>query len=191
MTSNSVPAPNCTTKVLGPYYYDEKTDDLIITANNNSHNWTNQLVLTFTVTEQAVSSPMASAGDRKTSGIDRMELYYDVDYVHEQDTLSNAIYPSSFDNNKLNCSSSNDHLMGSGSNSKTCTYTIDFNDLRNDPDTGSSKVMEEGNRFIKVRVYDVAQNYTEKSFGPYRFDITKNKLSNIKFSGQEGLFVEN
>ena len=190
MTSNSVPAPNCTTKVLGPYYYDEKTDDLIITADNNSHNWTNQLVLTFTVNEQATSSPMSSAGDRKTSGIDRMELYYDVDYVHEQDTLSNAIYPSSFDNNKLNCSSSSNHLMGNGVNSKTCTYTIDFNDLRNDPDTGTSKVMEEGNRFIKVRVYDVAQNYTEKSFGPYRFDITKNKLSNIKFSGQEGLFVE-
>ena len=80
--------------------------------------------------------------------------------------------------------------MGNGVNSKTCTYTIDFNDLRNDPDTGTSKVMEEGNRFINVRVYDVAQNYTEKSFGPYRFDITKNKLSNIKFSGQEGLFVE-
>ena len=144
----------------------------------DNHDWTNKLVIAFSAYEHMQDSEVHT-GKKANSGVDKIEFYYDRNYNHETATLNKSTH-TVLDNYRQDCAGE-----------KVCSYYLDFNSLSNYPDNNSYTVMEEGNRFIRVRAYDVAGNVQDFYFGPYRFDITPNTISNIEFSGQTGTMIDN
>lgn len=180
--------PNCSTAVIGPFKFDDIPPTLSeIFAKDNlgndlsQHDWTNKLSIEFTGVEEEplrdVSHPLGNTL-RDTSGLDQMQLYYDTNSPHPSTLVKDETRYGNVDN------------YGTCESAKICSYKINFNDLKNSPNNNTSKVMTEGTRYVKTRVKDVAGNYTDKIFGPYRFDITGPTVTGgIEVTGEQGYFI--
>lgn len=177
-------APNCTTSVSSSAYKFDFVNDSDISISGggtdsgsyagNGVDWTHILK------DLAINVVNDSVGSTR-SGIERINLYFDTNSTHVNEDKNKATFASSPDLVKI-CST--DHTSSSPT---TCKFVIDFAALKSDPvQSGQPYVAEEGVRFIKVEVIDLAGNKTSKVFGPFKWDITKSQItSNITISGTE------
>ena len=163
----------------------EYSNQIIVGNKTSAFNWTNRLRLGFNFSDSNTTRPGAY------SGIAKAEFYYDDNMNHDVANKNTSNYPTTADNEVV-CKNES-AMVGA----KTCSYYLDFNKLQSynantNSYTSNPETMEEGHRYIKVKVIDRAGNYSIGTFGDYQFDISPNEITDINFSEvRPGTMVEN
>lgn len=148
-------------------------------VDKSSQEWVNKFQLTIRTSENVQSG-------KKNSGLNTIYTYWDVNPKHQESgyTVSNSTFSST-------ASPTNAHP----GNAYVASYnwTLDFANLKNKLRNGGESSVgaaAEGSRFIKMRVSDIAGNYSDYLVaGPYKWDTTRPNTKIDDIYGDERTFL--
>ena len=171
--------PNCRTAVYSKAIKFDNIAPRITGFEPSSREWVNKLQV------QIGTSEYIQTG-KQNSGIDTIRTYWDTNAKHVEagKTKDNSSYSSNVTLSNAN---------GSSAYRSRYDWTIDFANRQNvlkGGGTSSIGASEEGTRFIRATVTDIAGNTSQPYVsGPYKWDTSEPKITGeLRITGNERTF---
>lgn len=170
---------NCSTKTYKVGIHFDNVKPETPTLSSMSQEWVNKYQLTINTSEFIQTN-------KQNSGLNTIYTYWDTNINHQE---------ASFTRENSSYSSTANLTNANPSNTYTAKYnwTIDFANLKNMLKNGAESSVgaaTEGSRFIRIRVTDIAGNWSDYlTAGPFKWDTTSPIAEITDITGDERTFL--
>lgn len=170
---------NCSTKTYKVGIHFDNVKPETPTLSSMSQEWVNKYQLTINASEFIQTN-------KQNSGLNTIYTYWDTNVNHQE---------ASFTRENSSYSSTANLTNANPSNTYTAKYnwTIDFANLKNMLKNGAESSVgaaTEGSRFIRIRVTDIAGNWSDYlTAGPFKWDTTSPIAEITDITGDERTFL--
>jgi len=171
--------PNCATKTYKVGIHFDNMAPAVATANPSSIEWVNKFELTLDASETVQTG-------KQNSGLNTIYTYWDNNTNHVESGKTTA-------NSSFVTNATLTNARPGSSYTTAYSWTMNFANLKNvlkDGTENSIGAAEEGTRFLKVTVSDIAGNVSQALLtGPYKWDTTKPETEILDIVGNDRTFL--